>query len=317
MKKFCPKCGADIAAGTFCSTCNPSTLDFKQIKLKLCPSGKYFFKGKWKSFNSLSEVTKKVLEKSLSKKVVLVEGLEVYDDLLNKTGLKKDFPVVIIVDDEQYELPLSVEVTSSPEYSKVGTDYFEGILQVRNVDLEKKRRVFSLVEKEGAYVNKVIEGNKSVDFYFVKKKFIGRVAEKIVDEFGGVADYNAQLFSQDKQSSKELFRLNVAVHIPDFSKGDVVFFKDSLILIKSLGKQISGFDFLSNKNISFKYDPSINHEFVIVEKQKTKIMTTHPLTALSTKSYELVDLENPLDINVKKDQNVSIVEYNGFAYLIK
>lgn len=318
MNKFCPKCGEKISKGTFCEACNPSTLEFKPIKVKLCPSKKYFFRGKWTDFEDLRKVTNTVVKKTIKKDVKLVEGLEVYPDLLQKTGMKKDYEAIINVDESKYTIPISVEVTSSPGFSKVGTDYFEGILQVRNMNEETKKFVNIILRTtKELYVNKTVEKESSVDYYFVKKKFIGRVAEKIVDEYGAKADFNAQLFTQDKQTSKELYRLNVAVHIPPFRKGDVILKKDDLILITSTGKNNTGLDLKNCKNVSFKYEPEEMHEYEVIEPQKTKIINTHPLTALSKISYEAIELENPKKISAKMDQNVLIVEHEGRAFLIK
>lgn len=318
MKKFCPKCGKTISKGTFCEACNPETLEFKPIKIKLCPTNKYFFRGKWTKFEDLKKVTKTVIKKTLNKNIEVVEGLESYHDLLQKTGMKKDYEVIIIISDNKYTIPISVEVTTSPSFSKVGTDYFEGILQVRNMTKDAKAFVNELIKNtEGLYVNKVVEKEESADYYFVKKKYIGRIAEKIVNEYGAKADFNAQLFTQDKQTSKELYRLNVAVHIPPFRKGDVLLIKEDLILVTSTGKKNTGLELKKKKNLAFKYDPEQNHEYKIIPQQKTKIINTHPATVLSKESYEAIEVENPKKISVEIDQNVTIVEHKGSAFLIK
>ena len=318
MKKFCPKCGKSVNKGVFCSDCTPLTLEFKPVKVKLCPTKKYFFRGKWKKFDDLKRVTEDIVKKTLNKKVRIIEGLEQYVDLLEKTGIKKDFDILIHVDDGEFSIPVSVEVTTSPGFSKVGSSYFEGILQLRNADLDVKNFVNSLIKKtEDLYVNKVVEKQDSVDFYFVKKKFIGRIADKLAFEYGAFVDHNAQLFSQDKQTSKELFRLNVAVHIPPFRRWDVILKNGDLILVTSTSKGISGKDLFNDKNVSFKYHPDDAHEYSSLSKQKTKIISTRPLVALSTESYQGVELENPNNLSVKKDQNVVIVEHNGRAFLIK
>ncbi len=317
MKKFCPKCGETVVKGTFCSSCDPSVLEFKPIKIKLCPSKKFFFRGKWTSFSDLRTVSEIVLKKALGKDVAVIQGLEAYDDLLGKTGLKKDIDVVVERSGSEFVIPVSVEVTSSPSFGKVGTDYFEGVLQLRNADSSVKKFVKSLIsETKDLYVNKVVEKKDSVDFYFVKKKFISRIADKLVSEFGASADHNAQLFSQDKQSSKELFRLNVAVHIPPFRRGDVVLWDDLVFLVKGVDKKISCLDLNNNKGFSFKYDHKKIGEFEVLKKQKTKIVNEHPLSVLSPSTYELAELRNPLGINPSLDDSVLVVEHEDKVFLV-
>ena len=317
MEKFCPKCGKSIDQGIFCADCNPVVLEFKPINLKLCPSKKFFFRGKWADFDDLESLSIIVLKKALGKKVRVVEGLEKYDDLLDKTGLKKDLDVVVFLDGSEYVIPISVEVTSSPSFGKVGTDYFEGILQLRNADASVKKFVKSLIENtKDLYVNKVLEKKDSVDFYFVKKKFIGRVADKLVSEFGASADHNAQLFSQDKQSSKELFRLNVAVHIPPFRKGDVVRWNDKVLIINSCDKKISCYDLLAKGGFAFKYSPKTLEEFEVLKKHKVKIVSEWPLSVLSPSTYELVEVSNPLGLVFSLDDSALVVEHQGFVFLV-
>ena len=76
--------------GSFCNDCNPETIDFKQISIKLSPSGKFFSQGKWTNFNNLRSLSVTLAKKFIKQEVELEKGLEVYEDLLEKTGLKKD-----------------------------------------------------------------------------------------------------------------------------------------------------------------------------------------------------------------------------------
>ncbi|MCC7575042.1 hypothetical protein KO361_05605 [Candidatus Woesearchaeota archaeon] len=318
MNKFCPKCGISISKGVFCNDCDPVTLEFKPINIKLCPSGKYFFKGKWSFFDDLRKVSELVVSKSLKKKVRVLKGLDEYDDIIGKTGMKKDFDVVVLVDDNEFVIPVSVEITSSPGFSKVGSNYFEGILQLRNADKSVKIFVNNLIDSMSeVYVNKIIDKKDSVDYYFVSKKFLGRVAEKIVEEYGAFMDSNAQLFTQDKISSKELFRVNVVVHIPPFKKFDVVVFIDDLIFINNLGKFNRCINLRTGKKFSLKYNPVDFHKYEILKKQKTSVISTHPVSVLSKNSYEVVEVLNPLNIVVGKDDSVFLVEHEGVAYLVK
>lgn len=318
MNKFCPKCGKSVKTGIFCRECNPQTLDYKPINMKICPTKKYFFKGKWTSYEDIDEVTKTVIEKSLKKNTELIEGLSAYPDLDKKTGMKKDYNVIISVEGEEYVIPINVETTSSPGFSKVGSTYFEGILQLRNADREVKKYVNNLIDSASeVYVNKVVDKKDSTDYYFVKKKFLSRIGDKIIEEYGGYMDMNAQLFTQDKQTSKELFRLNVLVQIPPFRKRDVVNKKDELFYVTTTGKHSKCIDLKTGKKFAMKYDPEEVHEYKIVKKQKTTIINTHPLSALSKETYEMVELQNPLSLEIKKNEEVQIAEWEGVAYIVK
>ena len=319
MKKFCPKCGKTITKGTFCEECNPEVLEFKPIKIKLCPSYKYSYKGKWTTFKNLKEVTEKVVKEGINKKIKVITGLEQYEDILQKTGIKKDYEITIARKNEEYKIPLHIEVTTSPSYAKVGTSYFEGILQLRAATSEIKEKTKQIIDAmKDVYINKVNEKGDEVDLYFVKKRYISRVADKLVQEFGAYSEQNAQLFTQDSQTSKELHRLNVVVHAPPFTRGDVIEYKDNLLLITGLGKHNTTINLESGKKDTIKYDPKQKHEYHQIKKNKTKIITTHPCAqAISTENYELINLENPLQLKLEKNKNVTIIEHKGRAYIIK
>ncbi len=318
MNKFCPKCGTPIEKGIFCKACDPQTLEFKPIKIKLCPSKKYFLKGRWTKFDEIRDVTKVAIKKTIDKKIKLIQGLEAYPDILKKTGLKKNYDIIIEFEGEEYIIPISVEITTSPSFCKVGTTYFEGILQLRDANDEIKTFVKDELDANEIYVNKIDEKKDGADYYFIKKRFITRVADKLITKYGGFMDANAQLFTQDSQTSKELYRLNVVVYISPFKKGDAILKQDELMLITSVGKHNTCLDLIRGKNISFKYNPNEKHEYKQVEKQKAQAINTYPqITVLSNNTYEVIELKNPKKLDVEKNQTITFIEYEGTGYLIE
>lgn len=316
MKKFCPKCGKTIERGTFCEECNPNVFEFKQIKIKLCPTKKYFYKGKWTEFETLKEVTKTIVQKALNKKIKIIKGLEQYPDILEKTGLKKDFEI-IIKEKQELIIPINIEITTSPSFSKVGSKYFEGILQVRGARDEIKKEIDQILEKQKIYINKKIEKKDKIDYYFVNKKYLSTVADELVSKHGAYKDLNAQLFSQDQQTSKGIYRVNAIVSIPPFKKDEVIQKEEKLLLITGTGKQINTHDLINNKKNSFKYNPEETHQYKKIPTQQTTIINTKPLTALSTQTYEVIELENPKNIEIKINQKVTIIEHKNKGYIIK
>ena len=78
-----------------------------------------------------------------------------------------------------------------------------------------------------------------------------RIALELQREFGGEVKVNTKLFSRNKQTSKDIFRLNALVKLPDFESGDVLQNynkqkkREELLIVTGLGKQIKFFDILS------------------------------------------------------------------------
>jgi NMD protein affecting ribosome stability and mRNA decay len=316
MKKFCPKCGKTIMKGNFCNDCNPETIDFKQIHIKLSPSGKVFSQGKWTNFNNLRTLSESLVRKYVKQKVILEKGLEQYEDLLEKNGMKKTYDVEVEYNDKLFKVPISVEVTLSPDVAKVGTTYFEGILQLRNARQDVKDYIQSYCVKNRVFINKMTDKGGDVDYYFVKKKEIQPLALKLMRNFGAKIESNAQLFSYNNQTSKDIFRVNVLVTIPLFTVGDVVDANDCPFYVLEMSKIITGINLELGKKSTFR-----NEEIDDVKKLqrlKSKILTVRPeLQVMDPENYETIAAKNTLELEVAPDQNVQFVKYKGNAYLVK
>lgn len=320
MAKFCPKCGLTIKSGTLCENCTEISLDYKPIKIKLCPSNKVFQKGKWNKFTDLKALTQKLVKDTFDKKTKIIQGLEEYPDILLKSGIKKDLQIVISMKGEMFEIPISVEVTTSPGISKQGSTYFEGILQLRHARTEIKEYVKKYMTKnvsKNVFINNVVEKNESVDYYFVTKRHIMPLANKIIRNFGGYASQNAQLFSHNKQTSKDLFRLNVLLVVPRFEEGSVVIVDEKPILIRKMSKIIVGIDLTRGKIMNFTFNEKNEPNILILNKQKTTVTKTHPsLEIMSPEDYQSTPTENPLKLELKVGQKIIVIKHKKF-YVIK
>ncbi|MFA6073418.1 MAG: NMD3-related protein [Candidatus Woesearchaeota archaeon] len=316
MGKFCPKCGKIINSGLFCDGCNPETIDFKPISIKLSPSGKVFIQGKWTNFNNLRTLSEWLVKKFVKQKVILNEGLEVYEELLEKAGLKKDCELIIESNGKVFKVPINVEITLSPDVAKVGSTYFEGILQLRNARPDVKEYIKNYASKHKVFINKVVEKDKDVDYFFVRKRQLQPLALKLMRNFGATLDNNAQLFSRNRLTSRDIFRVNVLVSIPDFTLGDVVEVEDHPFFVKETNKIVTGINLITGKKSTFRNEDA--SDVKVLRKYKSKIMTVRPeLQVMDQESYQLIDLKNPLNIETSQDQNIVFVKHKNIAYLIK
>lgn len=321
MKKFCPKCGKSIDKGSLCKSCEEVNLEFKPIKIKLCPSKRVFHKGSWTKYSDLRKLTEKLLKDNVKSNVKLIEGLEVHKEILEKNGFSDDVDVLVEFEKEEYPIPINVEVTVSPSISKLGSIYFEGILQLRNATKEAKEYVKNYVEKnksKNVFVNNVVEKKDSVDYYMVSKKHIEPLALKIVRNFGGLIDANAQLFSYNSQTSKDIFRLNTLVTLPKFVIGDVVIKDDRLVKITGTSKIITGTNLLLGKKYAFTLNDKEINDIVPIKKHKVRITKIRPqLEIMDPVNYESVHVKNMIykPEELRDGKKVSIVEYKGQYYL--
>ncbi len=216
----------------------------------------------------------------------------------NKWGKNKDF-------DEQ-----SIEKTVCPKCSKQGSKYFEGILQARNIDKEIKEFIESQVIKQhnkGVFITKKVNQKNGIDYYLSSKKFLASISKKLIASFGGIIKSNAKLFSRNKQTSKDIFRVNVLYQAPEFKKHDIIKINNHLLKITNISKKISGIDLKTGKKASFIYKKSnpikLEKHKTIVSKIKPHIEVLDPITYQSTK------VENKA--KVKPNQKVSVVIDKG------
>ena len=320
MPRFCASCGKSIEKGSICSDCKVKDFKYKEVKTMICPSKRFFFKGKWNKFSDLNTLTKTLLKNSVEERFEVISGLEKYPELLEKPGLKKNFEVSIVTKDFELVLNIYVETTYSPNLKKVGTDYFEGILQIRNFNDEVKAYVKKLLESDKnkeIYINKKVEKKESADYYFVDKRKIPYVANKIIRNFGGFVDFNAQLFSYNKQTSKDIHRVNALLQIPRFEKKDVILVDKRQIYVTGTSKLITGIDIQKNKKYTFSMNQKYEEDILVYTKYKTQITQIYPLEVLNPEDFQPMPAINFLDLKVKPGMKTTIVIHDQKAYILK
>ena len=320
MKKFCPKCGAPIKSGTFCTSCTEPQIEFKAVKIKLCPSNRVFQRGKWTKFSDLRKLSEKLVKNNVKEDAVLIEGLETFENLLSKPGLKRDIMFKVQTKEYEFELPVHVEVTYSPYIGKIGGTYYEGILQLRNARADVKEYVKNYIEKNASrkvFVNKIVDVKDSVDYYFLAKKHMIPLGLKIIRNFGGVMDSNSQVFSRNSMTSKDIFRVNVLVIVPLFSEKDVVVIEEKPIKVTRLNKIISGINLMTGKKYTFKMTSDNINLIKPLKKFKAQLITLVPqLEVIDPETYQNVSIKNTLNRKPVLGQNLNCVRHNSVLYLV-
>lgn len=318
MKKFCPECGKPVSKPGMCADCRGTNLEFKPIKIKLCPSLRYFSKGKWAKFQDLDKLTEKLLKESVKGKFKLISGLTQFPDLLKKPGLSREIVCLIEYEGEEFGVPVHVDITLSPFASKIGTTYFQGILQLRNADDDVKNYLMNLFNKNEIIINKISGRDESVDYFFADKRKIPFVLNKLQRNFGGYSSSNPQLFSHDKQRSKDLFRLNSLFILPKFKVNDVIYDGENLLFVKKTSKEISGFDLIKKKHASMHFNERKSDKFTKLEQKWTTVTRTRPsLKAMDPETYQEEDAHNPLNIPVSDGKKIRVVKHKNKLIITK
>ena len=138
---------------------------------------------------------------------------------------------------------------------KYPPNYFQGILQLRNCDKEVIDFVNNQVEKAGredVYVSKEVSVPGGIDLYITSNKFLRSLGKKLKKSFNGELKENEKLFSRDRQSGKNIYRLNVLFRLTKFKKGDIVEFRGRKVKIMDIGSKVQAKEVETGKRIILK-----------------------------------------------------------------
>ncbi|MBT7903242.1 hypothetical protein HN587_05245 [Candidatus Woesearchaeota archaeon] len=269
-RRFCPKCGKDLPSdekskkATFCKGCALDNLDvtFKEVAIKVCVECKKFmYRGIWSAYDELD----KAIVKSALLKIVNPQNLEISllpnigDIQYNKPGLRQEIELDATVSYEglevEFVIPAFLDFTYCAHCSKKGTQYFEGVLQLREVTDEIVNFVKEDVassEYKGAFANKESLVKNGVDFYLTSNKYLREIGEKLKRKFGGELKTSKKLFSHNHQTSRDIYRMCIMFRPRTFSLGDVVEVNGKQVQIKSLGLRPHGIELKNGKKVFVK-----------------------------------------------------------------
>jgi len=134
-------------------------------------------------------------------------------------------------------------------------NYYEGILQLRNIGNEVAEFTIKEIEKnENTYIAKIKKVANGIDIYMSPQKFLRSLGNKLQSKFGGQLMLSTKLHTKSRETSRDLYRVNLLFRIPNFKKGDIIEYKGDKIKIISVHKKVFAKDIKTGKklNISFK-----------------------------------------------------------------
>ncbi len=191
--------------------------------------------------------------------------------------------------------------------------YFEGILQLRNPSKEVVEFIeeqYPKMKKKKVYVTKIKKVKGGFDYYITSKKYIQSFGRKLRQHFGGILKISPQLFSRDRQTSKDIYRVNVLLKLYGFKKGDILKINNKIIKVTSLDKKVTGTNLTTNKKTTFKIE-----DYKVLKKYKTTVCKIKPhIEVLHPETYENIEPKNK--ISVKLGEKVKVVLDKDDIYLI-
>lgn len=331
----CVKCGKPATVEGFCKECylerNPLLISHKDLVVNICfMCRKILSKGIWQKYKDIDSGVKDIVKsklkfKSTVKDVMIGLKLPKYQV---KSGIKTKGKALITLTaqigekktsvSEYHEIPLTVEFTVCKTCSKKGTEYFEGVLQIRNPSSEILEFIEkALANKPEINVAKKVKLKTGVDYFLSSNKFIQIFSKKLFNRFGGELNVSKKLFTRNKQTGKNVYRTNVLIRLPDFRIGDTIRINKQLIVVTEIkGSVVYGTNLMTRKLTSADYKLK-DYEIVCTKEniKKTTVSRKWPhIEIIHPETYQSVVVKNKLD--VQPGQKVKVALIDGYVYLV-
>lgn len=132
------------------------------------------------------------------------------------------------------------------------SDYYQGILQLRDVNDEILNFVHKQIEKrDDVAVTKTVKFPNGLDLYITSQKFIRILGKKLKDSYGGELKISSKLHTKNRQG-KELYRINVLFKLSKYKRGDIVTVRGDEVRLISIGKKIFARDIKTGKKVRIR-----------------------------------------------------------------
>ena len=132
------------------------------------------------------------------------------------------------------------------------SDYFQGILQLRDINDEILSFVHNQIKKRGdVAVTRTVRLANGLDPYITSQKFIRILGKKLKDSFGGELKISSKLHTTNRQG-KELYRVNVLFRLSKYKKGDIVSVRGDEVRLISIGKKIFAKNIKTGRRVTIR-----------------------------------------------------------------
>ena len=184
-------------------------------------------------------------------------------------------------------------------------EYYEGVLQIRNANDEVMDFIQNSIKKsKDVDVSKIKKVGKGFDLYISDRRYILYLGRKLKEQFGGILKKSPRLFTRDRQTSKDVYRVNVLLQLYDFKKGDILEINNQYIKVTNIGKTVSGKNLVTGKRVIFLLRTS---DYKILKKYKTTVCKLKPdIEVLHPETYQNIRVDNKADVQMGEKVNIVI-----------
>ncbi len=133
-------------------------------------------------------------------------------------------------------------------------NYYQGILQLRNVNDEILAFVRNQVKKRGdVAITKTARVGDGMDLYITSQKFIRILGKKLKESFGGELKVSEKLHTRNRQG-KDLYRVNVLFRLLKYKKGDIVSIRGEQLRLIRIGRKIFAKNMKNGRRVTVRIE---------------------------------------------------------------
>ena len=133
-------------------------------------------------------------------------------------------------------------------------EYFEGILQLRNPTEELLDFLAKEIKEKGnVFVAKTKKVGDGIDLYISSQRYLRTLGNKLQERFPGQPEVSSSLHTRNRQTSRDVYRVNVLFRMPSFRKGDIITYKGDCIKIIGMSKKVLAKDIKTGKKLTLSY----------------------------------------------------------------
>ncbi len=129
--------------------------------------------------------------------------------------------------------------------------YFEAILQLRDVSQEVVDFVENEISRQRIPVSKAEDVKNGFDFYLADNQFAKALGKKLQETFGGEEIITASIYGQ--KDGKEIYRVTILFREAPFKKGDTVLYRGEEYAVIVLGSEMILQHGKTGKRLHLKY----------------------------------------------------------------
>jgi len=293
-------------------------IEFKKLKpIMFCSSCKKInYKNKW--VESEKKLFLDIIINSSNHLKSNAKGLRIIDVFREKNK----FVIIFSWKKEDFVVEFPATAVLCKECFAKKSKAYSGILQIRNLNegdfQEVNDFILKTINEEKGIVTKIERLKGGVDYYINPMKTLKKTGYEVVKRFGGIINFNEKLFTRDSLKSKDVYRVNILVRLPEFKIGDLISNENEIILITGHKKRLSGINIINNKNIIL--DERKIKDFKKEEIKRALVVKTYPrIEVLDPETFESIPIENQEFLKSKKKEikinsEILVVIKNQRAY---